>query len=573
MGNIIGAGHSRSNRRGLPLPGALVLAAGLKGALLYAGALPFNSDEAVVGLMARHILLGERPIFFYGQAYLGSLDAWLTAGAFALFGESLFVMRGVQAALYLGTILTAYWLALRIYSNRWIANAAALWLAAPTVLVTLYTSVTLGGYGETLLIGNLLLLLALRLNSPAPLSEVNEVNSFTPLLLAQWGLLGFISGLGFWTFPLIGVYLLPTVSYLLWTRRWRWPHWLLLLLSFGLGAAPWGWSTFTHGAATLAELGGSAIAGASAPNPLVAVFTHTVNFLLFGTTVTFGLRPPWGARVLALPLAWLALAAYGAALVFVIREAVRTAKARQGASGPPPFSRSGLGRRASGQGGEGRALLLGVCLTLVAAFLLTPFGADPSGRYFLPLAVPLALFLAEWLNLLRTRYRGLANALLLGVIAFNLWGTAQSAVQFPPGLTTQFDPVAQVDQRAMPELIAFLRARGETRGYTNYWVAYPLAFLSHEELIYEARLPYHLDFRYTTRDSRYPPYAQAVESGARVAYITTRHPPLDNHIRENLGALGVAFLEKQIGDFQVFYALSRIVTPDELGLGSNCCAP
>jgi hypothetical protein len=37
--------------------------------------LPFNSDEAIVGLMARHMLQGERPLFFYGQAYLGSLDA------------------------------------------------------------------------------------------------------------------------------------------------------------------------------------------------------------------------------------------------------------------------------------------------------------------------------------------------------------------------------------------------------------------------------------------------------------------------------------------------------------------
>jgi hypothetical protein len=36
---------------------------------------PLNSDEAVVGLMARHILDGKRPVFYYGQAYMGSLDA------------------------------------------------------------------------------------------------------------------------------------------------------------------------------------------------------------------------------------------------------------------------------------------------------------------------------------------------------------------------------------------------------------------------------------------------------------------------------------------------------------------
>ena len=187
--------------------------------------------------------------------------------------------------------------------------------------------------------------------------------------------------------------------------------------------------------------------------------------------------------------------------------------------------------------------------------------------------MPLALFLAEGLNALRAQSRWLANGLMLGVVTFNLWGTVQSAVRVPPGFTTQFDAVAQVDQRAMPELIAFLREHGETRGYTNYWVSFPLAFLSDEELIYEARLPYHLDFRYTLRDSRYLPYTQAVQRGARVVYITTRHPPLDKRLRENLEALGATFSEKQIGDFHVFYALSRVVTPEELGLGLECCAP
>src|SRR6266851_2035799 len=66
---------------------------------LAAGVVPFNADEAIVGLMARHILQGERPVFFYGQAYLGSLDAWLVAGAFAIFGESVWPIRLVQIVL------------------------------------------------------------------------------------------------------------------------------------------------------------------------------------------------------------------------------------------------------------------------------------------------------------------------------------------------------------------------------------------------------------------------------------------------------------------------------------------
>ena len=40
---------------------------------------PFNADEAIVALMARHINQGNIPVFFYGQAYMGSLDAMLVS--------------------------------------------------------------------------------------------------------------------------------------------------------------------------------------------------------------------------------------------------------------------------------------------------------------------------------------------------------------------------------------------------------------------------------------------------------------------------------------------------------------
>ena len=62
-----------------PLIAILTGSIALKVVLLALDAAPFNADEAVVALMARHILQGERPWFFYGQAYMGSLDAYLVA--------------------------------------------------------------------------------------------------------------------------------------------------------------------------------------------------------------------------------------------------------------------------------------------------------------------------------------------------------------------------------------------------------------------------------------------------------------------------------------------------------------
>ena len=156
----------------------------------------------------------------------------------------------------------------------------------------------------------------------------------------------------------------------------------------------------------------------------------------------------------------------------------------------------------------------------------------------------------------------LAYGLLMVVIGFNLWGTMESALRNPPGITTQFDPVTRVDHSEIDSLIDFLEAEGETRGYSNYWVAYPLAFRSQERLIFIPRVPYHSDFRYTERDDRYAPYHGEVVGGQQVAYITTHHEALDQRIRETLIGHGIAWKEAKIGDFQVFYGLDRPLGPE-----------
>ena len=84
----------------------IVAAAAFKLMLLAMNAVPFNGDEGVVALMARHILQGERPIFFYGQVYLGSIDAWLVALSFSIFGQSVLAIRLAQLALFIGTLVT-----------------------------------------------------------------------------------------------------------------------------------------------------------------------------------------------------------------------------------------------------------------------------------------------------------------------------------------------------------------------------------------------------------------------------------------------------------------------------------
>ena len=544
------------------MAGVAVMAA-LKAALVISGVLPFNADEAVVALMARHILQGERPVFFYGQAYLGSLDAVLVAIGYRLFGQHVWVIRLLQSLLYLGTLLTTAWLGRQVF-HSWLPGVIAVWLLAiPTVNVTLYTTVSLGGYGEALLLGNLILLVGLRAGQNV---QAGKTAGFLRLL-AVWG---FLAGFGVWAFGLTLVYSLPTGLYLLfsawrstestsreqqsapqfsgWQKTGRFVGFGAVLSVAGLlGAAPWWWFGLQNGFGSLLwELHGGAIASAAQAPWLLRSVQHAFYLLLFGGTVTFGLRPPWSVD-------WLALPVLPFVLVFWVLVLANTLKTL----------------RCQGAAQHQQWVILGVCLTLLSGLVFSPFGMDPSGRYFVPLAVPLALFAAQWILRLRARGGRTAYALVLLVLGFNAWGTIQCALRSPPGLTTQFDAVTRVDHRYVIELAHFLHSHGETRGYTNYWVSYPLAFHSAEQLIYVPALPYHPDFRYTRRDDRYPLYTEQVAQAERVAFITTRHTALDEHLRQQFKRLDISWQEARIGDYQIFYALSGLLRPEQIGLGKT----
>jgi len=561
----------------------LLGATALKGVLLALDAIPFNADEAVVALMARHIIAGEHTWFFYGQAYMGSLDAYLVAAAFNLMGESVLTIRMVQIALFVATLLTSYAVAKRFTGSPRTGLLTVLMLAFPPVLLTLYTTVSLGGYGETLLMGNVLLWLGHRLG---------EEDRNRGWAWAAWGL---IAGLGFWAFGLILVYAVPVGLWLLYqslppnrvmpnTCRRRRPsaghlsilkgvsathvfRFTLLALGFALGSLPWWLGNLGHVRTGAAELLGTAVRStATAGSFLGNVGARALNLLILGLPALFGLRFPWSASGPPLWLGVPALALYLGALGYGAWRALGPLKDKSQAASITP--RSGLDRenRPRTSYRAGYALLWGIWAALLLGFLLTPFGGDPSGRYFLPLYLPLAVFTADALTCLQQRIGRWVWLLIAAVLAFNLVATAQAALNSPPGITTQFDPISQVDHRSYEELMAFLRGHGETRGYTNYWIAYPLAFLSKEEIVLVPRLPYKADLRYTPRDDRYAPYGEIVEASSEVVFVTSNHPTLDKRLREGLSDLGVAFREKEISSYRVFYDLSRKVEPAELSI-------
>ena len=319
---------SRDRARRFPrLALAVILLIALIGriVLLASGTVSFHSDEAVVGLMARHILQGERPVFFYGQAYMGSLDAWLIAGGFQVLGASVLTMRIVELILYLLVVTTGFAVAWRVSGRVVVAVVAALVIAVPDVLLAVYSTATLGGYNETLLLGNLLLLLGW---------DITHEHRGS---LGRWALLGLVAGIGWWTNGLIIAYALPVGVIIVWDifRETRasvgarravslqgyLPLIGLALLCFLIGSAPWWAFNLQYDWAALrfylpsnapSQFAGTDIAPLSTDQRLIGLF-------LLGLPAVIGLRFPWSPSFF-LPIFGLAvLLIYALALYRLLR--------------------------------------------------------------------------------------------------------------------------------------------------------------------------------------------------------------------------------------------------------------
>jgi hypothetical protein len=113
----------------------------------------FNSDQAIVGLMAKH--LAERrawPLFFYGQEYMLGVEAWVAAPIFAILGVSVATLR---TALILLNLITGLLLLRLLVKDAGLSVRAAAVASSPFWIAPIVTSANLveamGGNIEPLL--------------------------------------------------------------------------------------------------------------------------------------------------------------------------------------------------------------------------------------------------------------------------------------------------------------------------------------------------------------------------------------------------------------------------------------
>ena len=409
---------------------AFVLAAIVAGAALRVWVLAsplgtLDADEAIVGLMARHVLDGELSVFYWGALYGGSQDAILAAAVFAVFGSSVVALKLVSVAIFAAAAVLVWRVGRRTVGEPAARIAAALFWLWPPFLVW-WSTKERAYFGTGLVLGLLALLLALRLRE-----RDSRVDAAA---------LGLVVGLGLWVTLQSWLLAVPAVAWLLWRRpavlRLAWSAVPAALV----GASPWLAWNLRHGWNAVVP---ESVAGAESTyvGRLWDLFAAVLPTWL-GLRVPYSLDWAFGA-VVGVGLLVVALAGFAYALV----------------------------RRR-----RGLEPLLSVAVAfpfLYAASSFTFLKTEP--RYLVFLSPVIALLLG---HALATRPRlaaaGLAAALAITIVGLR---TLERQDLFTPevhegGVTTELAP-----------LIDRLEREGVEHVFANYWLAYRISFESDERVI------------------------------------------------------------------------------------------
>ena len=380
-----------------------------------------DADEAVWGLMARHVLDGDLSTFYWGQSYGGTHEVFLTAVVFAVLGSSTLAVKLVPMALFAVAALLVWRVGRRTVGEPAARIAAALFWIWPSYVV--WKSVRAHGfYGSALVLSLLALLLVLRLRDE--LSRRDIV------------LLGFVLGLGWWATPQFALVAAPAVVWLLVVQRDALLRFWPALPAAVLGALPWLVSNVRHDWYSFDYAPG----GGTYLSRFRGFFTATLPMAL-DLRVPFSLDWTFGAVVSGLLL----LAVLGWVGFVVLR--------RRNRLGP----------------------LIPIVLAypfLYAASSFTWLVEEP--RYLVLLAPVTALLLAQGL-----RRPSVAAVVLAVAFALSLTGLARMEGSHRYEIRT-----GQVDvPDDLGPLLDALDARGVSTVRANYWIAERITFESGERIV------------------------------------------------------------------------------------------
>lgn len=209
-------------------------------------------DEATYALQAFNILNGERSVFYYNQPYTGTLQAYLTAAFYFLFGVNEIWAKLVPFYFSIVYLFLTYILSYILLRDKYLSLLALIFASFSTSFWLNWSSRAGSGYNEMMVFGQLVFILILKLIDSDNNSKLKAVLAF---------LMGISSGVGFWIQPTIVYFFIPAALVLLITRpafskKNRFLDWTLYLTIPGIlvGALPVVICNLTGCAATVSSL-------------------------------------------------------------------------------------------------------------------------------------------------------------------------------------------------------------------------------------------------------------------------------------------------------------------------------
>lgn len=420
LARTLGAVRGRSLTWTILVGGAVVAGLALRTWIL-AGPLGMaESDEAIVGLMARDVLDGEFHAFFWLQYYAGTQEVLLTAALFALVGSSVAALK-VIPALLIGLTCLVTWRVGRLTVGEPAARigAALMWVWPPFLVYE--STKARPSYAMGLLCAVVALWMAVRLRVRS-----RRLDAFV---------LGFAVGCGIWATPQSVLITLPAVAWLV-ARNPSVARLAHYAFAGGvLGGAPWIVWNATHG------LKGVIPAGSVADGES----TYLERFLdLFAVVLPewLGVRLPYSKDWLITPALGVAVSCAAIALLLLAFRRFRKLEVLLLISTAYPF--------------------------LYAATAFTFFTDEP--RYLIFIAPIASLLIAMMLR--RPAVAGAALAVAVAWTAFYLVRLEDQGRFRYLGQPANIGP-----------LIALLEREGQDRVFADYWIAYRLDFESGERII------------------------------------------------------------------------------------------
>jgi hypothetical protein len=476
----------------------LVAAALLRG--LYLALPEIDADMAMWGVQAIDILHGRFHLFFSGELFSGSLEAWLAAPLFALLGASARVLCLVPFAVSLALVWAVWRLACREL-GPWPGLLAMAWVAVPPFYLAQHSVWPLGGYIEVPLLAVLCFGLTLRLDRQCRAGAPGRAPAF---------LLGLAWGLGLWLHLLMLPAVLATGGYLL----VRHPRLLLsrLLPWLGLGSLLGGlplW-VFSIPAGLLRP---EVLRQGRALNVVPAVRDLGAQGLplALGLPERRVLGPAWSDVRVGIEFL------YGAVLALL----AWAWRPRSAAQRP--------------RGGALLALALGYLGIYLAVWVYSGAHSQNTWRHLTPLYAGFPFVVAACVAGRAGLHRRAGLVLGLLALTLNLWGSLKMA----PWLNARQRLVFQSRREGEAALFAGLRREGLLHVYGQwFWDALPLTLAGGGEITVADQLENH-----------FPRLTLEADASPRPAYVvTTRSVDFDN----TLAAAGITARRDDIAQFHLY---------------------